>query len=183
MHARVIYFWLTLLLLISGNGHALASGCDPEQMPSGKTAEEIASRCGEPIWLERWSEERPVEIAPRLFRREVVTFEEWVYNFGPSKFIRILRFRNGLLSEAKTGGYGFSSEEPTDFGCERTIVSPGETKWEVRVKCGEPTSASADRSWREKEMWVYNLGSTRLIRIFRFQEGRLTRVETGGYGE
>jgi hypothetical protein len=118
-----------------------------------------------------------------LFRQETVTFEEWVYNFGPSKFIRILRFRNGLLSEVKTGGYGVSSEMPTDFGCERTIVSPGETKWEVRIKCGEPTSASADRSWREKEMWVYNLGSTRLIRIFRFQEGRLTQVETGGYGD
>jgi hypothetical protein len=180
----MIYVWLMILLSILGERQALASGCDPERMTLGKTTAEVASRCGEPAWRERWSEERLVETAPRPLRREVITFEEWVYDFGPSKFIRILRFENGLLSEVKTGGYGFSLEAPPDFGCEQMIVSPGETKWEVRMKCGEPTAPpSADRSWRESDAWVYNLGSDRLTRIFHFQKGRLTRIETGNYGE
>lgn len=184
MRARRIYFWLTVFLSIAGSGYALASECDPERMSLGKTTAEVASRCGEPVWRERWSEERFVEIAPRQLRREVVTFEEWVYDFGPSKFIRILHFRNDLLSEVKTGGYGFSSDAPVDFGCERTVVSPGETKWEVRMKCGEPTAANpADPSRRENDTWVYNLGSARLIRTFRFQNGRLMQIETGGFGD
>lgn len=182
MRRRVIYFCLTLCL-ISGSGYTLAAQCDPEQMSLGKPTAEIASRCGAPVWREHWSEERFIESAPRPLRREVVTFEEWVYDFGPSRFIRIFRFKNDLLIEVKTGGYGFSPEAEADFGCERTIVSPGETKWEVRMKCGEPTAASpADRSWRDENTWLYDLGSTRLIRIFRFQNGRLIQVETGGFG-
>ncbi|MGB3922194.1 MAG: DUF2845 domain-containing protein [Minisyncoccia bacterium] len=184
MRARMFYFSLTLFLSIAGRRTALASECDPERMALGKTTAEVASRCGEPVWRERWSEERFVETAPRPLRRELLTFEEWVYDFGPSKFIRILHFKNDLLIEVKTGGYGFPPEAPADFGCERTIVSSGETKWEVRMKCGEPTTANpADPSWRENDTWVYNLGSTRLIRTFRFKNGRLMQIETGGFGD
>lgn len=32
------------------------------------------------------------------------------------------------------------------------------------------------------EEWVYNLGSNRLIRYLRFENGRLKMIETGGYG-
>ena len=32
------------------------------------------------------------------------------------------------------------------------------------------------------EEWVYNLGSNRLIRYLRFENGRLRKIETGGYG-
>ena len=33
--------------------------------------------------------------------------EEWVYNFGPGRFIRILRFENGILRAINRGGYGW----------------------------------------------------------------------------
>ena len=32
------------------------------------------------------------------------------------------------------------------------------------------------------EEWVYNQGSSRLIRYLRFENGRLKKIETGGYG-
>jgi hypothetical protein len=36
-----------------------------------------------------------------------VLIEEWVYNSGPTKFVRILHFENSRLVEITTGDYGF----------------------------------------------------------------------------
>jgi hypothetical protein len=36
-----------------------------------------------------------------------VTIEEWIYNFGPTQFMRILRFENNKLIEIETGDYGY----------------------------------------------------------------------------
>lgn len=32
--------------------------------------------------------------------------EEWTYNEGPHRLIHILTFRNGILTQVQTGGYG-----------------------------------------------------------------------------
>ena len=32
---------------------------------------------------------------------------EWVYNFGPRKLMRILRFEGGYLADIRTAGYGY----------------------------------------------------------------------------
>ncbi len=39
-----------------------------------------------------------------------VTIEEWTYNLGPNRFLRILTFRNGVLANIKTGGYGYDTQ-------------------------------------------------------------------------
>ena len=36
-----------------------------------------------------------------------VEVEEWVYNFGPTRFMRILSFENGILRSVRYGGYGY----------------------------------------------------------------------------
>ena len=36
-----------------------------------------------------------------------VDVEEWVYNLGPTRFMRILRFENGILKSIRNGGYGY----------------------------------------------------------------------------
>ena len=33
--------------------------------------------------------------------------EDWSYNFGPNRFVYRLRFRQGVLLEIQTGGYGY----------------------------------------------------------------------------
>jgi hypothetical protein len=37
----------------------------------------------------------------------VTEIEEWTYNFGPTRFMRILRFENGILTSIRVGGYGY----------------------------------------------------------------------------
>ena len=43
-------------------------------------------------------------ISGRVVYEEV---EEWTYNFGPSRFVRTLTFRNGKLSTIESGRYGW----------------------------------------------------------------------------
>jgi hypothetical protein len=37
-----------------------------------------------------------------------VIVEEWTYNFGPHKLMRVVRFENGLVAEIDHLGYGYS---------------------------------------------------------------------------
>ena len=45
-----------------------------------------------------------------LFRSVEVPVETWVYNFGPSKFMRKLRFEDGVLVEIKVLDYGYNED-------------------------------------------------------------------------
>jgi hypothetical protein len=42
-----------------------------------------------------------------LLAEETVEIEEWVYNFGPARLLRFLRFENGVLVDIETGDYGW----------------------------------------------------------------------------
>ena len=62
---------------------------------------------------------------------------------------------------------------------------------EVRKKCGPPTEASRRQErigWGyvletvEIEEWTYNLGPTSFMTYLTFENGRLTRIESGEYG-
>jgi hypothetical protein len=88
------------------------------------------------------------------------------------------------------------------FRCGSKLALPGDTRLEVRAKCGEPSdviqSTLVRRSGRSGhhgvsyfeeeavaipvEMWTYNLGSHRLIYRLCFVNGILDGVETLGYG-
>jgi len=87
--------------------------------------------------------------------------------------------------------------------CGTRLVSEGDTRSEVAVKCGEPTEIVTEKSvfrrpviWTngrpyfigedsvevQVEAWIYNLGPNKLMRRLRFEGGVLTDIETLGYG-
>jgi hypothetical protein len=88
------------------------------------------------------------------------------------------------------------------FRCGSHLVSEGDTRAEVRAKCGEPADFERRSVWRQPvvwlhgrpyhlsndqieipvESWVYNLGPNRLMRRVRFEDGRVVEIETLGYG-
>jgi hypothetical protein len=87
------------------------------------------------------------------------------------------------------------------FRCGTRIVSNGDTKTEVRLKCGEPAFIDEraedvvdtyydgrERRYRTRylveitEEWTYNRGPHQLIHILRFRQGRLVDIKTAGYG-
>ncbi len=85
------------------------------------------------------------------------------------------------------------------FRCGNDLILEGDRKIEVLRSCGEPDLVD---SWEEKrrghvdyygyhypiwqyvlvEEWTYNLGPNQFIRILRFANGRLEKIETGDYG-
>ena len=96
------------------------------------------------------------------------------------------------------------------FRCGSKLVSIGDTRREVLDKCGSPgwvDSWMEERLFRGTgqamvnrgnnftaqvpvatvvqvtiEEWTYNMGPTQFIRILRFENSRLTEIQTGDYG-
>lgn len=86
--------------------------------------------------------------------------------------------------------------------CGTRLVHDGDTRAEVIARCGEPTDVERRSIWRRPtywhhgraitlgtdfveipvELWLYNLGSSQLMRRLRFEDGRLVEIETLGYG-
>ncbi len=87
------------------------------------------------------------------------------------------------------------------FKCGQELVTRGDDKMEVLLKCGEPsfselTSLESGRRYGEDlrfgtssrrttyfiEKWYYNCGPHEFIRILTFRNGRIRNIETGYYG-
>ncbi|HEY9545211.1 MAG TPA: DUF2845 domain-containing protein, partial [Solimonas sp.] len=74
--------------------------------------------------------------------------------------------------------------------CGSRLASVGMTAAEVLSVCGEPGYRDV---WAQPggygggylgnvEEWTYNFGSSQLLRVMRFRQGRLQRIDTDGYG-
>ena len=130
---RIVRALVTILLLFVLLGWvivqdaALAAGfrCGTKLVSVDDTKLEVRYKCGEPASIETWTEERSRYLHYRLKpgddrhtgkkgyrsrghgKKTYVNVEEWTYNLGPSRFMRLLRFENGKLKKLETGGYGF----------------------------------------------------------------------------
>ena len=95
--------------------------CGNKLVSDGDTTYDVHSRCGEPQGKTKRVELRTVRAwvgAPcvsgdarcgRAVERTVeVQIEEWIYDFGPTKFIHYVTFEDGRLLRVVTGGYGNS---------------------------------------------------------------------------
>lgn len=74
--------------------------------------------------------------------------------------------------------------------CGSRLASVGMAAAEVLSVCGEPSYRDV---WAQPgsygggylgnvEEWTYNFGSSQLLRVMRFRQGRLQRIDTDGYG-
>jgi hypothetical protein len=82
------------------------------------------------------------------------------------------------------------------FRCQGKLVSIGDTKSDVLMKCGEPTFKDQRRQqyltqvdvvtvYQDTitvDLWLYNLGSHRFTRLLQFKDNKLTHIDTSEYG-
>jgi len=117
--------------------------------------------------------------------------------------IRSISIASSALLLLSIGVIGPAQAE--NLRCGNKLVSPGQTRLEVRAKCGNPgdivhstIARSAEYARRdglrrafysveqtvvvEVEDWTYNLGPHRLMCRMRFVNGVLESLETLGYG-
>jgi hypothetical protein len=110
---------VALLLAAASNGMASEFSCGSKIITIGDYRYDVLRKCGEPSHVEVWEEVRirkdfsPGQLEtgigfyrPPLFLTGPVTVEEWIYNLGPNRFIRYLRFENGRLIRITDGDYG-----------------------------------------------------------------------------
>ncbi len=102
-----------LLLVAAGIAQADAFQCGNALVSSGDTRDEVTAKCGNPSDIERstafvpsvaWVNGAPVSAGNTLIE---VPVELWLYNFGPTKLMRRVRFESGRVVSIEILGYGY----------------------------------------------------------------------------
>ncbi len=109
-----------LVLLLSLSASAAADGfyCGTHLVSSGNSASDVTYKCGKPDSVTPLVEYicQP-DFGPC---HRTVIGERWEYDLGPARFVRVLIFRGGCLTDVLTGAYGHKqSRAPTADGASR----------------------------------------------------------------
>jgi hypothetical protein len=90
---------------------ALALRCGHRLITVGDHETKVLRYCGDPLSVQSrfarrlYVGEFPRRVFPGLYEEVVV--EEWTYNFGPRKLMRLVRIEDGYVAEIRQLGYGF----------------------------------------------------------------------------
>jgi hypothetical protein len=193
----IFLLFLALVTLIpSADVLAATFSCEGGIISTGDRNIDVLAKCGAPDSKESHQEELGERLDDNTKQRTFSMVEEWTYNFGPSKFMRIVVLKNGVVANIRLGNYGYIKQtEPVQRECSEQLVSVGDSKTDVLARCGEPSLKDSHvEETREKlgdterkifvtvEEWTYNLGPTRFVRILTFRNSKLTDIRTGNYG-
>jgi len=108
---------LASLLLVAQASADRSIRCDGRIVSVGAFKEQVRDKCGAPDHLEEWEEGRNTVISeyydyekeryilPR-FIPGPIRMERWTYNFGSTRLIHYLYFKNGKLHRIETGDKG-----------------------------------------------------------------------------
>ena len=175
---------------------AASFNCRGGIISTGDSSMDVLAKCGDPDSKESHQEELSERLGDNTRQKTFITVEDWTYNFGPTQFMRTVVLKNGVVTDVRTGNYGYvNPAEPATRECSEQYVSIGDSKTDVLAKCGEPTLKNTHvDEFKERlddttrtvsvtvEEWSYNLGPTRFVRILTFRNSRLTNIRTGNYG-
>jgi hypothetical protein len=106
---------LAAVLLLGAVGITQADSfqCGTAAVSGGDTRDQVSAKCGSPSSIERstafvpsvaWVNGVPVSAGNTLIE---VPVELWLYNFGPSKLMRRVRFESGRVVAIEILGYGY----------------------------------------------------------------------------
>jgi hypothetical protein len=107
-----IFAGIVSLIALSATTRADALRCGSNLVSDGDHFTEVLRICGNPEHVSTWVEYKtyPIEHDHYPFYTSgygAVTIEEWIYNFGPNRFMQLLRFENGRLRKIKSLDYGY----------------------------------------------------------------------------
>ncbi len=107
--------------VLLGPGEAGALRCEHKLITEGDLSVEVKRYCGEPVAVSsRYALRTFVSRRGRVpfpgygFTAEVLV-EEWTYNFGPRRLMRVIRIEDGVVVDIEPLGYGFREKaHPAD---------------------------------------------------------------------
>jgi hypothetical protein len=117
-NAALLLSALALCIMLGEECKAESFRCGNKLVSTGDRTMDVIATCGPPDWKDEHFERRLERIYNDPYRKDPdyrepiaavveVRVEEWFYNSGPHRFIRILRFENSVLVNIETGGYGY----------------------------------------------------------------------------
>lgn len=193
------FLWcgIAILLSLMVSGTATAARCPNGIVAVGNSKYEVLSKCGDPSFEDVRSVEKIKRTGPDELTRWTVAIEELTYDFGPNRFIQIFIFENGTLTKMEQGCYGNSTEaDGQNYLRKNQKAQAGDSKYEVMIKLGLPVHKERrevekarqtatgdtfiDRIYYEE--WTFDPGPNRFMQMVIFENGRVTRVDTGKYG-
>jgi hypothetical protein len=181
--------------------------CEGGIVSTGDSKVDLLGKCGQPALREVRGVERGAlhggAGVAQTFGADVVV-EAWTYDLGPRRFVQVVVIENGRVRYVERGGYGYrdaSGGRRIPVSTCNGFVDVGLVKLDVLARCGEPTTVDA---WEEHvgwvaldrdvgigsgegwtilhELWAYNLGPRRLQLLVHLANGKVVKVESGGYG-
>ncbi len=175
------------LLLLVAVPSAYALRCGNRVVGTGDYDFQVRDRCGDPYYIEdhfallATGADTPVQTIQQT------VYTAWFYNFGPSRLLVRLLFRDGRLVRERTLGRGVD-----DIGgsCAPADLISGANSGELIANCGQPVSrnlhplAQVRRlgpgiySQRDdsREDWIYDLGGNFLY-VLHMVNGHVEAVE------
>jgi hypothetical protein len=184
--------WPATVVLAATAGLAEAGNsfrCDGQIVEEGERQIEVQRACGQPDFRDAWDEYLLYTPYPAAH------VEEWYYNFGPSRLVQLLKFRNGRLSQIESAGYGYARVPGS--GCDPKDIDFGISHFELIARCGYPSSQERRIELRSQRLsgdrysypvgtrvdeWVYNFGPGHFLRHVTLVDGRVDKVEIGDRG-
>lgn len=123
---RLKHAILAPVLALAAAGAAPARGdsgfrCESGRLVSvGDHMHEVRKKCGDPDFVAQRVDKRKVKVKVRRWvgdREEEVSEErvvevpvdEWTYDMGPRRFVRVVSFENARVTGVVAGGYGSKS--------------------------------------------------------------------------
>ncbi len=200
MKIKSFFIFTSLIGLSLWAPNAYADFCKGGILTIGLSKAEVLLKCGQPTFK---STDQVIHQAqgPHSGYHGIylpVSIEEWTYDLGPTRFIRILTFKNGKLTEIRNGFYGRGGINGVPSPSHsNSLIKVGDSKYEVLLKYGRPTFQDSHqevsfvhspshkniRVVHTVEEWTYNFGPHRFLRVITLVKGRVTNIRTGGYGQ
>src|SRR5262245_17631555 len=112
--------WIfAFVLTLASDAPAYAIRCGSHVITEGDPRSKVSAYCGDPTEIDRssailrrpvaWVRGRPIPVGDNLIE---IPVEIWIYNLGPNKLMRRLRFEDGVLVDIDTMGYGYYENPP-----------------------------------------------------------------------
>jgi hypothetical protein len=185
--------------------------CEGGIVGIGDTRVDLLGKCGAPTFQDgrrnaradiAWDGDRGAGAS----RQVDAAIEVWTYDRGPDEFVQTVTICNGRVRSVDRGSYGRESDHARREARSRVSrcdgrFREGDAKYELLARCGEPASRDV---WEERrgefvlvggteqavggwftvihEVWTYNFGPNRFQQLVVLENGRVTRVDSGGYG-
>lgn len=159
--------------------------CSGGIVDRGDSAAQVQRYCGKPDHIEQWQGHAPA--APGAV---------WFYDRGPSRLLRVLRFRAQRLVAIDSDGYGFSAHTAAG-DCRPGSITRGWSAYRVLVHCGTPekrtvvghitTPRSADEGRQPafagqrlvyRERWRFDFGPRAHMREITLDNAIVTHIRT-----